>query len=285
MAIRDREVDPDATVEESRTNMETLLSIFKVAEDIVCTPVDAGGIPAEWVVAPEADDDRVILYLHGGGYVMGSINTHREMVSHISRAAKAKVLIIDYRMGPENPFPAAVEDATAAYNWLLDQDVDPSKTVIAGDSAGGGLSVATLVTLKGQKSPLPAAAVCLSPWVDLEMTGESMITQAESDPLVQKETLIKLAAAYLNGADARTPRASPIYADLSGLPPMLITVGTAETLYDDATRLAENAKSAGVAVTLEIGEELTHVWQIYAALARESKDSMESIGQFIRQHT
>lgn len=285
MAIRARTDDPDVTVEEARANMEKQLSIFRVAADIRCTPVDAGGVAAEWVVAPEADDGRVILYLHGGGYVMGSLNTHREMVSHISRAAQAKVLLIDYRLAPENRFPAALDDATGVYKWLLDQGADPAKTVIAGDSAGGGLAVAALVTLRDEKQPLPAAAVCLSPWADLEVTGESMETRAADDPLVQKDAVIKLASAYLGDTDPRNPLASPIYADLHGLPPMLITVGTAETLYDDASRLAQKAESDGVETKLEIGEDLTHVWQFYAALARESKASVESIGEFIRQHT
>lgn len=180
---------------------------------------------------------------------MGSINTHREMVSHISRAAEARVFIIDYRLAPEHPFPAAVEDSTAAFRWLLKEGFDPAKIVIAGDSAGGGLNIATLVALRDEGDLLPAASVCLSPWVDLEGLSQSMTTKAEVDPMVQRESLIKIGKAYLGNADARTPLAAPLYADLTGLPPMLIQVGTSETLLDDATRLAERAEEAGVNVT------------------------------------
>ena len=175
------------TIEEMRTTMEAIASQFKVAEDIRCETVDAGGIPAEWIAAPGTADDHVIYFLHGGGYVMGSINTHREMISRISRAAGARALAIDYRLAPEHPFPAAVEDATAAYRWLLSTGVDPARIVIGGDSAGGGLTVASLVALHDAGDPLPEAAVCLSPWVDMEAIGESMTTKAEADPGVGRD--------------------------------------------------------------------------------------------------
>lgn len=265
--------------------MEAMVLFFPLANDIQCESVDAGGVKAEWVVAPGAADDRLILYLHGGGYVMGSINTHREMVSHISRAAQARVLIIDYRLAPEHPFPAAVEDSTAVYLWLLKQGFDPAKIVVAGDSAGGGLTVATLVALRDEKIPRPAAAVCLSPWVDLEGRGESMTTKAEADPMVQREALIKIANAYLAGTDARTPLAAPLYADLQGLPPMLIQVGTSETLLDDSVRLAERAKGAGVDVTLEPWEDMIHVWHFYASVVPEAQEAVKRIGRFIQEHT
>jgi acetyl esterase/lipase len=265
--------------------MEAMVSLFPLAKDIQCEPVDAGGIPAEWVVAPGAADDRIVYYLHGGGYVMGSINTHREMVSHISRAAKARAFIIDYRLAPEHPFPAAVEDSTAAFRWLLKKGFDPQKMVIAGDSAGGGLTVATLVALRDGGDTLPAASVCLSPWVDLEGIGQSMTTKAEADPMVQRDSLVKMGEVYLGNAEARTPHAAPLYADLTGLPPILIQVGTSETLLDDATRLAERAKEAGVNVTLEPWEEMIHVWQFFAASVPEAKEAVERIGSFILKHT
>jgi len=264
--------------------MEAVTWLLPVPDDVKCEPVDAGGVPSEWISAPGADAERVIHYLHGGGYSMGSIKTHREMVSRLSRAAGARALAIDYRLAPENPFPAAVEDSTAVYRWLLSTGVDPARLVIAGDSAGGGLTVATLVALRDAGDPLPAAAVCLSPWVDMEGIGESMTTKAEVDPMVQREDLLEGAKEYLAGADPRAPLAAPIYADLSGLPPLLIHVGGAETLLDDSTRLADRAKAAGVDVTLEVWDEMFHVWQYCAAILPEGQQAIDRIGEFIREH-
>ena len=273
-----------APIEQRRAAFEAVTQMFPVPDDVKSEPVDAGGIPAEWIAAPGADPDRVIYYLHGGGYAMGSINTHREMVSRICRASGARALAIDYRLAPEHSFPAAVEDATAAYRWLLSAGVDPARLVIAGDSAGGGLTVATLVALRDAGDSLPAAAVCLSPWVDMEGIGESMTTKAEADPMVNREDLIEGAQAYLGGADPRTPLAAPLYADLKGLPPLLIHVGTAETLLDDSTRLAERAKAAGVDVTLEPWEDMIHVWQFLASMLAEGQQAIDRIGGFIREH-
>ena len=273
-----------APVEQRRAAFEAVTQMFPVPDDVKSEPVDAGGIPAEWIAAPGADPERVIYYLHGGGYAMGSINTHREMVSRISRASGARALAIDYRLAPEHPFPAAVEDATAAYRWLLSAGVDPARLVIAGDSAGGGLTVATLVALRDAGDSLPAAAVCLSPWVDMEGIGESMTTKAEADPMVNREDLLEGAQAYLGGADPRTPLAAPLYADLKGLPPLLIHVGTAETLLDDSTRLAERAKAAGVDVTLEPWDDMIHVWQFVASMLAEGQQAIDRIGGFIREH-
>jgi acetyl esterase/lipase len=273
-----------APVEERRAAFEAVTAMFPVPDDVTSKPVDAGGVPAEWISAPGVDPDRVIYYLHGGGYAMGSVNTHREMISRISRASGARALAIDYRLAPEHPFPAAVEDATKAYRWLLSNGADPARTVIAGDSAGGGLTVATLVALRDAGDPLPAAAVCLSPWVDMEGIGESMTTRAEADPMVQRDDLVEGAQAYLGGADPRTPLAAPLYADLTGLPPLLIHVGTAETLLDDSTRLAERAKSAGVDVTLEPWEDMIHVWHFMAAMLAEGQQAIDRIAEFIGEH-
>ncbi len=230
-----------APVEQRRAAMEAATQFFPVPDDVTREPVDAGGVPAEWIAAPGAAPERVIYHLHGGSYVIGSINSHRELISRLSRAAGARALAIDYRLAPENPFPAAVEDATTAYRWLLSTGVDPARVVIAGDSAGGGLTVAALLALRDAGDPLPAAAVCLSPWVDMEGLGESMTTKAELDPVIQSEKVLEGAKAYLAGADPRTPLAAPLYADLTGLPPLLIQVGSSETLVDDATRLAGRA--------------------------------------------
>jgi monoterpene epsilon-lactone hydrolase len=272
------------SIESMRAGYEGLSAMFPLADDIEREPVTANGVPAEWVSAPGAVPGNVVLYLHGGGYVIGSINTHRDLAARISRASGARVLVIDYRLAPEHPFPAAVEDATAAYRWLLSSGIDPSGIVVAGDSAGGGLTVATLVALRDAGDPLPAAGVCLSPWVDLEGIGASMTSKAEVDPIVQKDLLVLMAATYLDGADPRSPLAAPLYADLAGLPPLLIQVGTAETLLDDATRLAERARAAGVDVTLEPWEDMFHVWQAFAAMLPEGQQAIDRIGAFVREH-
>jgi len=239
---------------------------------------------AEWHWPEGAGDDAAMLYLHGGGYVVGSLATHRALVAAIARAAAIPALAIAYRLAPESPFPAALEDATAAYRRLLAQGIAPERIVVAGDSAGGGLTLATLVALRDAKTPLPAAAVCLSPWVDLEGVGESMTARAARDPIISKELLVWLAGKYLGTHDCRTPLAAPLYAELGGLPPLLIQVGEAETLYDDAVRIAERAAKAGVAVTLDAWPEMVHVWQLFAPMAPEGRDAIAAIGRFIRRH-
>lgn len=282
--LRAQPIDrPESSIEETRAGFEMMAQ--PVPEDVRGEAVDAGGVPAEWIVPPGADDDRVILYLHGGGYTIGSINTHRALVAAVARSTGARALALDYRLAPEHPFPAAVEDATAAYRWLIDGGARPAQIVVAGDSAGGGLTVATLLALRDAGDPLPAAGVCISPWVDLEGVGESMTAKADVDPIVQKDGLVKMAQAYLGGADPRTPLAAPLYADLRGLPPLLIQVGTSETLLDDATRLHARAQEAGVEVTLEPWEEMIHVWHFFGLTLPEAQQAIERIGAFVRQQT
>jgi acetyl esterase/lipase len=275
-------VDPTASIGRRRGAMEK--AAFRLDSDCTAEPVTAGGVPGEWVSAPGADPGRNVLYLHGGGYTIGSIKTHRCLAGWVSRAAKARVLIIDYRLAPEHPFPAAVDDSLAAYRFMLDSGVNPARTVVAGDSAGGGLAVAALLAIRDAKLPLPAAAVCLSPWVDMEGTGESMKTKADVDPMVGPN-LADMAKAYLGGKDPRTPLASPLYADLKGLPPMLIQVGTAEVLLDDSSRLAQRAREAGVEVVYEPWENMIHVWQIFVPMLDESKQAVARIGEYIRSKT
>jgi acetyl esterase/lipase len=265
-----------------RANMESMTSLMPLPPDVATEPVSVNGVPAEWVSTPDADPDRVVLYLHGGGYVIGSIKTHRDLAGRISRAAGARVLNVDYRLAPEHPHPAAVDDATAAYRWLLNAGHAPARLAVAGDSAGGGLTVATLVALRDAKQPLPAAGVCLSPWVDLEGVGESMTTCAELDPMVQRDPLLRMAKLYLGELDARTPLASPLHADLTGLPPLLIQVGTAETLLDDAHRIAERARKAGVDVTIDVWEDMIHVFQAFAPMLPEGQQAIEQIGEYLR---
>jgi len=278
-------VNPNATIQETRAGFEQMANMFPVDADIQREPVDAGGVKSEWVCAPNADPGRAILYLHGGGYVIGSIATHRALAARLSRASKAKVLVIDYRLAPEHPHPAAVDDAVAAYRWMLAQGLKPARIAVSGDSAGGGLTVATLVAIRDAKLPMPAAGAPISPWVDMEGIGESMTTKASVDPMVQKTGLMNMAAAYLGGKNPRTPLAAPLYADLSGLPPLLIQVGTAETLLDDASRLAERAKKAGVKVTYEPWENMVHVWHLFAPMLDEGQQAIEKIGVFVQEHT
>jgi monoterpene epsilon-lactone hydrolase len=274
--------DPTASVERMRGAMEKVSE--HVARDVKCEAVSAGGVPAEWIVPPNAANDRVILYLHGGGYVMGSINTHRAMIARIARASEAKALALNYRMAPEDPFPTAVDDATAAYRWLLAQGYKPGKIVISGDSAGGGLTLATLLALRDAGTPLPAAAVPISPWADLEGTGASIETRAAADPMVDKAGLLRMAQMYTGDSDPKNPLISPIYADYKGLPPMLIQVGDAEILLDDSTRVAERARAAGIKVELEAWPEMFHVWHVFAKILPEGQQAIDRIGEYVRAH-
>lgn len=258
----------------------------KVPADVKCEPVVAGGVKAEWIVPPDADPNRLILYLHGGGYVFGSINTHRAMVARIARAARARGLALDYRLAPEHPFPAALEDATAAYRWLLAQGHRPNKIAVAGDSAGGGLTLATVVALRDRKTPLPAAAACISPWTDMEGTGASITTRASADPLItDRQMLLQMGKYYVGTGNPKDPLASPLYADMRGLPSLLIQVGDAEVLLDDAVRVADRAKAAGVSVTLEVWPQMIHVWHSFAFILPEAQQAIDKIGDFVRSHT
>ncbi len=254
-----------------------------LASDITCEPCDLNGVAAEWVSAPNASPDRVLLYFHGGGYYRGSIDTVREMTSRMSRASGARALPIDYRLAPEHPFPAAVEDTLTAYRWLLDHGYSPHNIAVGGDSAGGGLTMALLLNARDAGLALPAAGVCLSPWVDLAQSGDSYVTKVSEDPSITKAYLDKYGALYLGGADPKTPLASPLYADLQGLPPLLIQVGTAEVLLSDAAELASRARDAGVKVELDEWDQMTHVWQNNGDRIPESQEAVERIGTFIKQ--
>ena len=265
--------------------MRAMMIDTPAPDGVSCTPVEAGGVSAEWHAAEGADDNKVILYVHGGGYVMGSAGSHRDMTSRLSKAAGARVLSLNYRLAPEHPFPAPVDDAVAAYGWLLDQGISPANIAIAGDSAGGGLAVATLLAIRDAGKPLPAAGVGISPWVDMEGTGESMTTRAAADPVVQKEGLLGMAKLYLGEADPKNPLAAPLHANLAGLPPLLLQVGDAETLLNDSTRLAERARKSDVDVTLKVWDEMPHVWHMFAAVLPEGQQAIEEIGSFFKAHT
>jgi monoterpene epsilon-lactone hydrolase len=271
-------------VAQSRAQMEALTANPQLPDGVEFEVTSAADVPAEWVTLPGSDPVKVILYLHGGGYVIGSIDTHRGLTARIAEASATRVLSIDYRLAPEAPFPAAVEDATTAYAYLLENGVAPENIAIGGDSAGGGLTFATLVSLKDQGQPLPAAAFALSPWVDLEGLGDSMESRAAADPGIQRESLVRFAELYLAGADPRNPLAAPLYADLNGLPPVLIQVGTAETLLDDSVRMADRLRDAGGSVELQQYEDLIHVFQAFAPIVPEAVEAIGKIGDFVKRH-
>jgi monoterpene epsilon-lactone hydrolase len=252
-------------------------------EGTVVDPVEANGVPAEWVVAAGVPADRSLLFFHGGAYHMGSAATLRHLLALVSDAAQARVLSVDYRLAPEHPFPAAVDDALAAYRWLLARGSDAGRVAIAGDSSGGGLTLATLVALRDAGEPMPAAAVAISPWADLEMAGESLRTRAAVDVMVKPDGLREAADWYLAGQDPRHPYALPVHADLRGLPPILIHVGDAEILLDDSTRFAASASAAGVEVTLEVWDDMPHVWHTFAGLLPEADQAVERIGRWLQE--
>jgi len=270
------------TIAERRAQYERAEKAFPTPPEVKIERVSAPAAPAEWLRPPSAVAGRVVLYLHGGGYVIGSPRSHRHLAAAIAVSAGASALLLDYRLAPEHPYPAAVDDATAAYRWLLDQGIAPGHVVIAGDSAGGGLTVATLLALKEAGTPLPAGGVCISPWVDLTCSGESYKTRAEADPIVRRAGVEEMARAYLGATAPRTPLASPLFADLRGLPPLLIHVGDAEVLLDDAVQLAARAKAAGVDATLEVWDQMIHVWHWFLPMLDEAQSAVDGIGRFTR---
>ena len=283
--IRVRSAEVRKTTDDDRLSYERIMSVLPMDDDIETERVGVNGTPAEWISAPESQENRVILYLHGGGYLFGSARTHRVMLAHMARASKARVLALDYRLAPEIPFPAPVEDSVSAYRWLLDQGISAKKMVIGGDSAGGGLAIAALVALRSVGEPMPAAGVCISAWTDMESTGQSHTTNAESDPSVSKERLLKIAKVYLDGKEPTAPLASPIHADLTGLPPLLLQVGSIEVLLDDSTLLKSRAKAAGVSVEMEVWDDMPHVWHHYAPILPEARKAIGRIGEFVLEHT
>jgi len=268
-------------IAELRKAYDAMGDTFPPAADVAFEKVKANGVPAEWSSTPGAAHNRVIMYVHGGGYVIGSIASHRHLVSELGRAAGTRALSLDYRLAPEHPFPAAVDDALAGYRFLLAEGFEPGNIAIAGDSAGGGLTVATLLAIRDASLPQPAMGFCISPWVDLEALGNSMTTQAALDPMVQKDGLLGMAAAYLNGGNARAPLAAPLYGNFKGIAPLLIQVGAAETLLDDSTRLASVAGAADVEVNLQIWPEMIHVWHFFHPMLATARRAILGAGETI----
>ncbi len=267
-----------------RAAMAASTGMAPLADDVSIEPVDAGGVPGEWVRVPGAQPGAAILYLHGGGYVIGSPATHRNLGSALARAAGVDVLSLDYRLAPEHPHPAAVHDATAAYRWLLDEGFAADHLVVGGDSAGGGLTVATLVRLRDEGVAQPAAALTISPWVDIAMTGATMQTLADADPMVKPAGLGQMASWFIGDGDPRDPLASPLYADLSGLAPILIHVGEVETLLDDARRLHARVVAAGGDSTIVEFPEMVHVFHAFCGMVPEADAAVAQLGEFVRKH-
>jgi monoterpene epsilon-lactone hydrolase len=281
--LRDRpRAGAPATVDEARATFAPAGPVHPLPPDVRVSEVSAGGVRAHWLDAPGTDADRVLLFLHGGGYELGSLRSDGELAARLGRAGGMRVLFPEYRLAPEHPFPAAVDDVRAVWRWLrTDLSVSARSIAVAGDSAGGGLAMALLVASRDAGEDLPAAAVLMSPTVDLTSSGASMTERVDEDPISTPTLLRQLASDYLAGADPRTPLASPLFAPLSGLPPLLVLVGTADLLLSDSERLAAKAAAAGVDVHLEVGEGLPHVYPL-ALGTPEAADATERVGTFLR---
>ena len=269
---------------ERRQRLDLVAADDPIAPDIQFKHQMVGTIEAEWSLAPGSDSTKTLLFFHGGGYCSGSIKSHRRMVAETGRAARVRTLALGYRLAPENPFPAALDDALAAFAFLITQGVPAASIAIGGDSAGGGLTLATMIRLRDAGRPLPGCAWLVSPWVDLEMTGASMDEKAAVDPLIHRDYLEELAGAYLGETSAREPLVSPLHAELAGLPPILIQVGSAETLLDDAARIARGLGAAEVATNLEIWPHMIHAWPLWAARLASGREAIASAGAFINRH-
>jgi monoterpene epsilon-lactone hydrolase len=278
-------IDWNTSIRELRQKTEKPSGLFgKLPARFKVEPVAIDGLSAEWILPPESEADKVVLYFHGGGYVIGSSQSHRPIVAKFVKGSGIGALVIDYRLAPEHPFPAALEDSVAAYSWLLAKGISPGRIVFMGDSAGGGLCLATLLALRDEGIRLPKAAVTLSPWTDLKCTGESLRTNEKVDPLTWRESWTIFSTYYMGDKDPSLPLISPLYGDLHGLPPLLIYVGGDELLRDDSIRFAEKAKAAGVEVTLKIGMGMFHCYPVCAPLFPEANQAMDEICDFIQIH-
>ena len=268
-----------------RKRLDEVGSVWPVADDVELAAVDINGVAGEYSIAPGSDPSRILMFFHGGGYCSGSIRSHRRLVTEAGRAAKMRTLAVGYRLAPEHPFPAAYEDALTAWQFLRDQGIPAANIAIGGDSAGAGLTIALIGTLRDAHEELPACAWLISPWADLTMSGSTLASKAAADPLIHKEYLNELADAYLPaGMDRKDSRVSPLYAELAKFPPMLIQVGSEETLLDDATRFAAKAGAADVAVTLETWPHMIHAWPLWNAHLEPGRRALANAGAFIRMH-
>lgn len=267
------------SIDEERRAWDTLCASLDPVDGVTLEGMDAGGVPA-MSLTPPVRGSMEILYCHGGAFALGSAWNNRGMLSRLAGASAARVVAIDYRLAPEHPYPAALEDTGAAYRWLLETGVDPASIVLAGDSCGANLILGAAIGARDLGEPLPAAVICLSPWVDLTLSGESLEENAEKDGFITRESLVFLGEQYLDGADPADPRASPLFADLGSLPPLLIQVGSEEAVLSDSFALAGRAAAAGVSVTLEVVPEVVHVWQVWAGQVPESLAAVARIAEF-----
>lgn len=282
-ALRAHAADPDASPEELRAGMDANAAAMPIPDDVTVEPTVVGGIPAERLSPPGDTDGRTLLYLHGGGYCMGSLLSVRSLAANIALVAKAVTVDLDYRLAPEHPCPAAIEDVLAAYDGLLADGIAPENLAIGGDSAGGGLTVAALVAIRDSGRPLPAAGVGISPLLDMALTGASVDTNADTDPMVGRKLLERMAEWYAGDLPHDDPRVSPARADLTGLPPLLLHVGDAEVLRDDVLRFAEVARAAGVDTTCVTWPDMMHVWHMFAPRLPEANDALAELGIWLEE--
>jgi monoterpene epsilon-lactone hydrolase len=267
-----------------RDRVDQAGKLFPPLPGVSSEAANTGGVAAEWIRPQSADQGQAILFLHGGGYMVGSVDSHRDLAGRIALAAKAPVLAIAYRLAPEHPFPAGLEDAVHAYRYLTrEAGYDPQKLALVGDSAGGGLAIATALRIRDSGDKLCGAIACMSPWVDLSCNQPSLANA--DDPSMEAPYVRLMAQAYLAGQDAAIPEASPLHADLRGLPPILLQAGATEALLDDSVRMAERCRQAGVDVTLDLADEMFHVFQLYAFMLEDGQRAIERLGQFVRDKT
>ena len=274
----------DLSVEAQRAKMEKYAKAVKLPDDVTCKPAKGCPVPAEWVTSPEVNNDKVILSLHGGAYFLNYGNPHRDFVARIGRSTKMRVLISDFRLSPEYPYPAALQDVTVAYQWLLAQGYSPINIAITGESSGGGLVLATLLRLRNEDISFPAAVVCICPWVDLTGSGASMESKKKVDFINNPEHMKTTAKLYAGDHNLKDPYISPLYTDLKGFPPLLIQAAARDVLLDDATRLAEQARKANVDVTLEVWDSMIHIFQLSAGFVPEARKAVENIAAFLRTY-
>ena len=272
----------DLSIEEQRAFMEASADMFPLEEDVLVTEADADGVPVDWLTIEGSETNRVLVYLHGGAFSMGSRNTHRALAARIARAADAKVLLPEYRLAPEHPFPAAIEDVVTCWRWLLTEGYESKQIVLAGDSAGGGLALGATLSLKDAGEPLPVCVVGLSPWTDLEGQGPTAEPGLSDDPMMTPEG-VRMSGELYAPNDRRHPFAAPLYGELEGFPPLLIQVGTREVLLSDSTRFAEKAEAAGVEVALEVEDGLIHVWHMFPNVP-EAQSAVQRVGAFVKRH-
>ncbi len=273
----------DKTIDQLREETRTASALIPLPENTKFKRVLAENIYAEWITCGDIDTDKIFMFIHGGGYYRGSITTSRATVARISAEAKMRCLSIGYRLAPEHPFPAAIDDTFKAYNWLITMGINPKNIIVSGQSAGGGLCLALLLKIKENNGAQPKGAVALSPWTDLFQSGKTMVTNANIDPIISKKYLDRMANLYLSKTSNISPLASPLYGDLSGLPPMLVQVGSDETMLDDSRRVVKKAKEAKVDVQIEVWEDMFHGWHGSAHILKDAEEAIKSIGSFCRK--